>query len=78
MGDLLSLTADGGYDYFFNIHVSADHPINAGRTPEGFHPLPLRTQDTLTLEGMHKPATLISNVNVEKTRLQAGVTVLVP
>lgn len=74
----MNLTTDGGYDYFFNIYAPAHDPVNAGRVPDGFEPLTLRPQDTLTVDRMHTPATVISNVQVRKIKLQTDVTAVIP
>ncbi|KAJ7922292.1 hypothetical protein B0H13DRAFT_1477925, partial [Mycena leptocephala] len=38
IGDVGRVTSDGNFDFFFNIYLPADHPINAN-VPEGFVPL---------------------------------------
>ncbi|KAJ7843699.1 hypothetical protein B0H13DRAFT_2209677, partial [Mycena leptocephala] len=38
IGDVGRVTPDGNFDFFFNIYLPADHPINAN-VPEGFVPL---------------------------------------
>ncbi|KAF7374607.1 WD40 containing domain protein [Mycena sanguinolenta] len=38
IGDVGTVTADGSFDFFFNIYLPADHPINA-HVPENFEPL---------------------------------------
>jgi hypothetical protein len=47
VGDVGILTASGGFDFFFNISLPADHPINRQGLPEGFSPLfpPLQSSD---------------------------------
>ncbi|KAJ7612344.1 hypothetical protein DFH06DRAFT_152306 [Mycena polygramma] len=39
IGDVGSVTADGEFDFYFNIFLPAEHPINAGNTPEDFSPM---------------------------------------
>ncbi|KAJ7067184.1 hypothetical protein C8F01DRAFT_1365332 [Mycena amicta] len=39
IGDVGMVTAEGIWDFFFNIFLPSDHPINNGRVPEGFSPL---------------------------------------
>ncbi|KAJ7843698.1 caspase domain-containing protein, partial [Mycena leptocephala] len=38
IGDVGKVTPDGNFDFFFNIYLPADHPIDAN-VPEGFAPL---------------------------------------
>ncbi|KAF7343230.1 Pleiotropic drug resistance ABC transporter protein [Mycena venus] len=40
IGDVGSVTSEGIFDFFFNIFLPAEHPINGNRTPEGFSPMP--------------------------------------
>jgi hypothetical protein len=39
IGDVGTITSDGIFDFFFNIYLSANDPINA-HVPEDFVPLP--------------------------------------
>jgi hypothetical protein len=38
IGDVGRVTPEGNFDFFFNIYLPADHPINVN-VPEGFVPL---------------------------------------
>ncbi|KAJ7682040.1 hypothetical protein DFH06DRAFT_1160054 [Mycena polygramma] len=38
MGDVGLITADGLFDFIFNIFVDGDHPLNVDNVPEGFSP----------------------------------------
>ncbi|KAJ7289133.1 hypothetical protein C8J57DRAFT_426744 [Mycena rebaudengoi] len=40
MGDVGRVTSGGIFDFFFNIYLEADHPINANGVPKDFSPLP--------------------------------------
>ncbi|KAJ7230102.1 hypothetical protein GGX14DRAFT_2046 [Mycena pura] len=40
IGDVGRITPDGAFDFFFNIYLPADHPINDNDVPENFSPLP--------------------------------------
>ncbi|KAJ7759675.1 hypothetical protein B0H16DRAFT_1885008 [Mycena metata] len=39
IGDVGSLTPEGSFDFFFNIYLPADHPINDNDVPDDFCPL---------------------------------------
>ncbi|KAJ7835965.1 hypothetical protein B0H13DRAFT_1516610, partial [Mycena leptocephala] len=40
IGDVGRVTPDGIFDFFFNIFLPPDHPINANHTPQDFSPMP--------------------------------------
>ncbi|KAJ7932072.1 hypothetical protein B0H13DRAFT_1537467, partial [Mycena leptocephala] len=40
IGDVGRITPEGAFDFFFNIYLPADHPINDNDVPENFCPLP--------------------------------------
>ncbi|KAJ6480649.1 hypothetical protein DFH09DRAFT_857236, partial [Mycena vulgaris] len=40
IGDVGRVTPQGIFDFFFNMYLPADHPINDNEVPEDFHPLP--------------------------------------
>ncbi|KAF7345527.1 WD40 containing domain protein [Mycena venus] len=40
IGDVGTVTPEGIFDFFFNIYLPSDHPINANDVPEEFCPLP--------------------------------------
>jgi hypothetical protein len=40
IGDVGAITTEGIFDFFFNIYLPADHPINNNNVPEHFFPLP--------------------------------------
>jgi hypothetical protein len=45
------VTTEGVFDFFFNIYLAADHPINANFVPEDFYPLtPYVSRDVLQVE----------------------------
>jgi hypothetical protein len=41
IGDVGRITPTGSFDFFFNIYLPADHPINDNNVPENFCPLSL-------------------------------------
>ncbi|KAF7355978.1 Pleiotropic drug resistance ABC transporter protein [Mycena venus] len=40
IGDVGRITQEGTFDFFFNIFLPPEHPINGNRTPEDFSPMP--------------------------------------
>ncbi|KAJ7672788.1 hypothetical protein B0H17DRAFT_1243486, partial [Mycena rosella] len=65
IGDVGRITPEGIFDFFFNIYLPADHPINAN-VPEDFSPLPLYSAaDVLHLKfapGNHVSTPLFSSI----------------
>ncbi|KAJ7210650.1 hypothetical protein C8J57DRAFT_314530 [Mycena rebaudengoi] len=49
IGDVGTVTADGIFDFYFNIFLPCNHPINAGRVPDDFVPL-----QSYTLDDVHQ------------------------
>lgn len=41
IGDVGSVTPEGIFDFFFNIFLPPEHPINGNHTPDDFSPIPL-------------------------------------
>ncbi|KAF7334970.1 Pleiotropic drug resistance ABC transporter protein [Mycena venus] len=39
IGDVGTITPEGSFDFFFNVFLPADHPINDNDVPENFQPL---------------------------------------
>ncbi|KAK7006393.1 hypothetical protein R3P38DRAFT_2647046 [Favolaschia claudopus] len=53
IGDVGRITAEGAFDFFFNIYLSAEHPINNHNVPENFYPLaPFDTLDVYDQENL--------------------------
>ncbi|KAJ7588408.1 hypothetical protein C8J56DRAFT_68664 [Mycena floridula] len=71
IGDLLRLTADGGYEYFFNIFQSASHAINVGRVPAGFRKLSLNKKDISERKNQHQVGAHLSTMIVTKIAVSA-------
>ncbi|KAJ7440136.1 hypothetical protein FB451DRAFT_1059046 [Mycena latifolia] len=66
IGDVGRVTPQGVFDFFFNIYLPADHPINANDVPEDFSPLPLYTsRDILHLD--YDPGNYVSTPSVYET-----------
>ncbi|KAJ7612347.1 hypothetical protein DFH06DRAFT_1484947 [Mycena polygramma] len=46
IGDVGSVTAEGEFDFYFNVFLPAKHPINADNTPDDFSPMsPCNSKD---------------------------------
>ncbi|KAJ7049888.1 hypothetical protein C8F01DRAFT_724098 [Mycena amicta] len=41
IGDVGRITPEGVWDFFFNVYLPADHPINGNRVPASFSPMPM-------------------------------------
>ncbi|KAJ7649970.1 hypothetical protein FB45DRAFT_886457 [Roridomyces roridus] len=51
IGDVGRVTPEGVFDFFFNVYLASDHPVNCGLVPEEFVPLaPFLDQDILELD----------------------------
>ncbi len=68
IGDVGLLTEDGGFDFLFNVHASANDPVNGGGVPLDFHPLsasndphPIRKTSFI-----HKEQSSITSAHVTK------------
>ncbi|KAJ6562016.1 hypothetical protein B0H19DRAFT_91533 [Mycena capillaripes] len=65
IGDVGRVTPDGIFDFFFNIYLPADHPVNDNDVPENFYPLPpYSSKDVFYLN--YDAGTYVSTSSVEK------------
>ncbi|KAJ6514557.1 hypothetical protein DFH09DRAFT_258354 [Mycena vulgaris] len=63
IGDVGRITPQGIFDFFFNIYLPADHPINDNEVPEDFHPLPAYgSRDIVHLH--YEPGNYVSTTSV--------------
>jgi hypothetical protein len=74
IGDVGILTADGGFDFLFNICVPPDDPINHHGVPIGFEnvsedkpPIQISKQ-----EGFHQPGNAITSTSVTHKNIDAN------
>jgi hypothetical protein len=74
IGDLGIITADGGFDFLFNISIAASHPINKGRTPPNFEPVAITVDDIRTELGWRRAGDNICNVGIKKEAASGGVS----
>jgi hypothetical protein len=68
IGDVGIITNSGGFDFMFNICLSADHPINQQGLPEGFSPLfpPLCPSD-IDKHMEFRPNSYLASASVERS-----------
>lgn len=79
IGDVVSLTDDGGYDYLFNIHHPAKHPLNKGGTPSDFESMPPPNYDdpneVRRRDAFYPANTAITSSSVKKREVSADVAI---
>ncbi|KAJ7471491.1 hypothetical protein B0H11DRAFT_2040246 [Mycena galericulata] len=72
IGDVGRVTPEGAFDFFFNIYLPADHPINRNDVPEDFFPLtPYLPQDLVHLE--YDPGDCVSAPLVQREQYHASL-----
>jgi hypothetical protein len=59
IGDVGTVTYDGGFDFFFNIRCEASDPVNQFGVPDGFMPLVLKDEYVLGHPQRHVKGTHI-------------------
>jgi hypothetical protein len=65
IGDVGRVTAEGIFDFFFNIYLPAAHPINDNDVPEDFYPLPWHYSSKDVFELHYDPGSCVSTSCVE-------------
>ncbi|KAJ7710662.1 hypothetical protein B0H17DRAFT_4218 [Mycena rosella] len=69
IGDVGRVTPEGIFDFFFNIYLDADDPINVDNVPEGFYPLKRYvSRDVVYLD--FEPGNHVSTHSVQKRDLE--------
>ncbi|KAJ6483875.1 hypothetical protein DFH09DRAFT_949477, partial [Mycena vulgaris] len=63
IGDVGCVTPEGIFDFFFNIYLPADHPINANDVPDDFSPLAPYARRDLFCED-YEPGNYVSTPSV--------------
>ncbi|KAJ7458914.1 hypothetical protein FB451DRAFT_1372119 [Mycena latifolia] len=69
IGDVGRVTPEGIFDFFFNIYLDADNPINADNVPEGFSPLE-RYVSRDVISRKFGPGSHVSTPSVQKRDLE--------
>ncbi|KAJ7017415.1 hypothetical protein C8F04DRAFT_1156523 [Mycena alexandri] len=65
IGDVGSITPEGIFDFYFNIYLPADHPINDNDVPENFYPLiPYASKSLTSL--VYDPGDSVSTSSIQK------------
>ncbi|KAJ6552802.1 hypothetical protein B0H19DRAFT_1154978 [Mycena capillaripes] len=63
--DVGRVTPEGAFDFFFNLYLPADHPINDNDVPEGFYPLPhYPSKEVFDLD--YAPGNYVSTSSIQK------------
>ncbi|KAF8201900.1 hypothetical protein K438DRAFT_1671016, partial [Mycena galopus ATCC 62051] len=65
IGDVGSISEDGSFDFFFNIYLPANHPINNNQVPEMFCPLP-RYESQEVYKRLYDAGDHVSTSSVER------------
>jgi hypothetical protein len=68
IGDVGRITPEGVFDFFFNIYLPADHPINDNDVPEYFYPL-LHYTSKRVLDLNYAPGYYVSTSSIQKLDL---------
>ncbi|KAJ7789745.1 hypothetical protein B0H13DRAFT_1526054, partial [Mycena leptocephala] len=68
IGDVGRITPEGVFDFFFNIYLPADHPINDNDVPEYFYPL-LHYTSKQVLDLNYAPGYYVSTSSIQKLDL---------
>ncbi|KAJ7252903.1 hypothetical protein C8J57DRAFT_1661007 [Mycena rebaudengoi] len=70
IGDVGSITPEGIFDFYFNIFLSAEHPVNANDTPADFSPMsPYGSKDVVQLH--YDPGEHVSTSTIRRLDLDA-------
>jgi hypothetical protein len=71
IGDVGRVTPEGIFDFFFNIYLPADHPINDNDVPENFYPLPWHYSSKDVFDLSYAARSCLSTSSVENLNLDA-------
>jgi hypothetical protein len=77
IGDVGLITADGEFDFLFNICLPADDPINLGRTPPDFHQILLDSPKDVSKDNeKHPPGSHVGSISVRKKCVNGNFALL--
>jgi hypothetical protein len=77
IGDVGIITADGEFDFLFNICLPADDLINLGRTPPNFEEIVLDgPKDVSRDDEKHPPGSHIGSASVKKIGVRGNFALL--
>ncbi|KAJ7611983.1 hypothetical protein DFH06DRAFT_1109613, partial [Mycena polygramma] len=65
IGDVGRITAEGIFDFFFNIYLPADHPINNNYVPDNFVPLGRYAAEDV-FEHSHEAGSYVATSSVQR------------
>ncbi|KAJ7757757.1 hypothetical protein DFH07DRAFT_700158, partial [Mycena maculata] len=77
IGDVGRITPDREFDFFFNIYLPADHPINGGDVPGDFSPLEPYTQKDI-FHTDFEPGDHVSSPSAHKLDLESPLKYVNP
>ncbi|KAF7345994.1 Pleiotropic drug resistance ABC transporter protein [Mycena venus] len=72
IGDVGTVTPEGIFDFFFNIFLPPEHPINANNTPEGFLPMQPAYNSRDVTKVQYDPGNYISSPTVRRQDCDAS------
>jgi hypothetical protein len=64
IGDVGRINPEGSFDFFFNIYLPANHPVNK-KVPKNFCPL-MRYESVDVYEQSYYPACHVSTLSIQK------------
>jgi hypothetical protein len=69
IGDVGILTADGSFDFLFNICIPLNDPVNCYGVPDGFEQVSLGSEDISLLSNMYPSGSDVSSASVKKENI---------
>ena len=69
IGDVGMITADGSFDFLFNICKEKDDPVNDNDVPSGFERVNVTPREIESFPNMYPSGTVISSASIQKRRI---------